>query len=256
MHIPAYHAENDLATLQEFIRQNPLGLVTTAIPHASIPTLQTSHVPFVLDTPDIGSSKGVLRAHMARANPQCKAMIDSLGSESSTLSDEILVLFTSPIHSYVTPKFYASTKPETGKVVPTWNYCAVQVYGKCKLYHSTKDPATDEYLDKQLNDLSNMNERHMAGKIATGKGVDESQEGVWKVADAPEAYVKQHKRGILGIEIEIDRIEGRFKMGQDKKLGDWEGVVAGFEALGTQEGKDMARTTREVGIRAGKCPIS
>lgn len=149
MHIRAVHAELSPPKLHAFIRENPLGLITTAISHPGHALIQTSHVPFVLAVPPTSASadsdggispgKAVLRGHMARANPQVKAMIHSVTSSSSDLAGtemegdgdilcgEVLVLFQAPVHAYVTPRFYTHTKPSTGKVVPTWDYAAVQV---------------------------------------------------------------------------------------------------------------------------------
>ncbi|CAD6573474.1 MAG: hypothetical protein TREMPRED_000834 [Tremellales sp. Tagirdzhanova-0007] len=297
MYIRPVHAELDLPTLYAFIGQNPLGLFTTAIPHPIHPTLQTSHIPFVLDLPDTGSAqKGMLRGHMSRANPQSKAMVDAVMMTSSSsdsrcsdsyrtnggpsrlpshhnvkshidpdpepslrpgsfagndhdlgfdntqpayLPTEILILFQAPTNSYLTPKFYATTKPATGKVVPTWDYAAVQVYGRCRLHHSPT-PLTSTFLSKQLNDLTIQQER-LAG-----------HDKPWAVADAPEDYVEGRKRGILGLEIEIERCEGRFKLSQELGDGDWEGVVAGYRGLGTLEGEMMARMVEEAGGKLGK----
>ncbi|TYJ51229.1 hypothetical protein B9479_008211, partial [Cryptococcus floricola] len=134
MHLPPTHAEHSIPILHSFIRQHPLGIFTTALPNPSFSTLQTSHVPFILDVDEQDSEdRGRLRAHMARANPQAKAIVDALPSKPSgpggdrdggVLEEDVLIVFSAPVHSYVTPKFYTSTKPSTGKVVPTWDYAA------------------------------------------------------------------------------------------------------------------------------------
>jgi len=188
-------------------------------------------------------SLGVLRGHIARANPQCKVIIepsshlpsasdtdgDTPDSGPSELKDEVLILFQSPAHSYVSPRYYRSTKPSTGKVVPTWNYSAVQVYGKCHIYNT--GPSVSPFLQKQVEDLTNFNEP-LSG-------------GGWKVSDAPSGYLEIMRRGIVGIEVEITRIEGRYKMSQEKDQGDWEGVLEGFKAMGTELGDEMARRVVE-----------
>jgi transcriptional regulator len=230
MYIRPVHAELDLEVLYAFIRLYPLGLMTTAIPHPSISTLQTTHIPFILDTPSTGPA--TLRGHMARANPQAKAILASL-SPSSTLPDELTLLFQAPINHYVTPKFYTATKPDTGKVVPTWNYAAVQVYGKARIYHTGAEAA--EFLQRQIEDLSAQQER-MAG-----------HETPWKVSDAPEKYVDLLKKAIIGFEIEVERVEGRWKMSQEMGDGDWKGVVEGFRGLGTKEGDEMAKLIQSRG---------
>lgn len=230
MYIRAVHAELDVPTLQAFIKENPLGLFTTAIPHESIATIQTSHVPFVIDT--VGEN-GVLRGHMARANPQAKVLVEA-SRASQTLPDEVLVLFNAPVHSYVTPKFYTTTKPDTGKVVPTWHYAAVQVYGKLKVYGGNDEEA-GQFLSTQISDSSEQQER------AAG------HEKPWKVSDAPEKYTSILKKAIIGLEITIDRIEGRFKLGQELGDGDWSGVVKGFRDRGTAEGEIMAKMVESRG---------
>lgn len=232
MHLLPAHTERDLATLHAFIRRNPLGLFTTALPHTSIATLQTSHIPWVLDTP-VAASSGRLRGHIARANPQAKSLLDTLGV-ADELEHEVLVLFQEPVHAYVSPKFYIETKPSTGKVVPTWDYSAVQVYGKARIFHRTNDDAREPFLKQQLADLTLEQER------ATGHA-----DQPWEVADAPAPYIELLKKAIIGIEISIDRIEGRFKMSQDKRPADLQGVVDGFRTLGTPEGTRMAEMVEE-----------
>lgn len=125
--------------LRKLIQENPLGVLTTAIPSMSSPLLLSSHIPLILDVEDDTSETemGRLRGHLARQNPQSTAIIESLqamGVTNSTLEHEVLVLFTAAAQHYVTPQFYTQTKPSTAKVVPTWNYAAVQAYGRATIY--------------------------------------------------------------------------------------------------------------------------
>ncbi|KAL1408892.1 hypothetical protein Q8F55_005706 [Vanrija albida] len=231
MYIRGNHAELDVPTLVEFVKNYPLGLFTTAIKSDLAATLQTSHIPFVIDEAD-GDRPARLRAHMARANPQAKVLIEaakaqSNGDGTATLEDEVLVLFNAPVTAYVTPKFYTETKPDTGKVVPTWNYAAVQVYGKITVHGAPTDQSS-AFLQDQIEELSERQER------AAG------HEKTWKVSDAPDRYIDMKKKAILGFEIAIDRIEGRFKLSQESTDGDWAGVVKGFRALGTERSVAMA----------------
>ncbi|KAI0730554.1 negative transcriptional regulator [Earliella scabrosa] len=239
MYLRAVHAEHDLPTLRAFIRANPLGIFTTAIDSPGHPFLQSSHIPWVLDVPESAgdSDLGTLRGHMARANPQVKAMIAELtssGDRSRTLSRDVLVLFNAPIHHYVTPKFYTETKPSTGKVVPTWDYTAVQVYGRATVFFDTADERTDAFLSQSLRDLSQFAETEVMG-----------YERPWKVEDAPESYVALLRKAIVGVEIEIKDMGGKWKMSQELSEGDRRGTIAGFEALGGEAGMCMARTIRE-----------
>lgn len=249
MYLRAAHAETNIPFLHQFIRDNPLGILTTAIKSDSYPFIQSSHIPFLLDVLETDDEDhGVLRGHMAKQNPQAKALMDALAqqqqqqqqeplpSEASELQDEILILFNGPYHHYITPKFYTETKPDTGKVVPTWNYSAVQAYGKIRLYSDSPSASetTSGFLQKQIEELSRMSETGIMGFAQP-----------WKVADAPENYVQLLKKNIIGIEVRIERLQGKVKMSQELKEGDRQGVINGFEKLGTDEGRGIAKTVRE-----------
>ena len=252
MYLRKDHAESSIPALRQLIRDQPLGVFTTAISSPNFPLIQCSHIPFVLDVEDESSETelGRLRAHMARQNPHTKAMIESLTSEISNpsggkvLEQEVMILFTYPIDHYVTPKFYVETKPSTGKVVPTWNYAAAQVYGRATLYFDTKDPETDAFLTKQIHDLSQLGEVNMMGYSG-----ENGRPKPWNVTEAPERYVEVMKKAIIGMEITIDRLEGKFKMSQELSEGDRQGVVKGFAELGTDLGKAMSQIVQERGAK-------
>ncbi|KAM0810370.1 hypothetical protein AB5N19_10719 [Seiridium cardinale] len=243
MQIRAIHAETRIPALRKLIRDHPLGVLTTAIPSTTYPLIQSSHIPWILDVQNESSDSelGVLRGHVARGNPQSKAMTESLAargrkeSRSNVLEQEVLVLFTSPVHSYVTPKFYAETKPATGKVVPTWDYAAVQAYGRATIFHESKSEESSNFLSKQIDDLSFHMEKHISGH--TGEG---DRPKPWLVSDAPEKYVELLMKNIIGIEIKIARLEGVTKMSQEKPEGDRLGVIQGFENLDSDLGRGMA----------------
>ncbi|EJD34491.1 negative transcriptional regulator [Auricularia subglabra TFB-10046 SS5] len=240
MYLRAVHAEHDLPTLRAFVRANPLGLLTTAIDAPGVPLLQSSHIPFLIDDPAEGDTEGFgkLRGHIARANPQAKAMIAELrengDGRNGVLERDVLVVFTSQAHAYVTPKFYTETKPATGKVVPTWDYAAVQVYGRAKVFFNTAEAETDEYLQAAVDDLSRFSETQIA-----------KHEKPWEVADSPRNYIELLKKAIIGIEIEITDMGGKWKMSQESTHGDLEGVIKGFAALGTDVGKEISETVRQ-----------
>ncbi|ORY73663.1 transcriptional regulator PAI 2-type [Protomyces lactucae-debilis] len=233
MYIRAVHAEGSLKELFAIIKQHPLGLFITHQPSELAATLQASHIPWVLDV-DSGDANGFgrLRGHLARANPQAKALIEA----ANQFKEEALVMFTVPAHHYITPKFYKETKPTTGKVVPTWNYAAVQVYGKLRVFGDKSDEA-DVFLDKQIDDLSSLCEESMGYT-----GGDAPQP--WQVSDAPAPYTAIMKKAIVGVEISITRIEGKNKMGQELKPGDRAGLLDGLESMETEVGSDMAERTR------------
>ncbi|EAW13232.1 FMN-binding negative transcriptional regulator [Aspergillus clavatus NRRL 1] len=249
MHLRAVHAEARIPRLQQFVRDNPLGILTTAIKSPNHPLLQSSHIPFVLDVPKENdpANPGVLRGHIAKQNPQAKALIEALAAQQAAgqttleLPDEVLVLFNGPHHHYVTPKFYTETKPATGKVVPTWNYSAVQAYGKISVFCDSKAEETGAFLQKQLTDLS----QHAEGSIMGYTGGE--RPNPWEVSDAPVPYVELLKKNIIGVEIKLERLEGKFKMSQEMGKGDRNGVIEGFAKLGTERGQGMAQTVRERG---------
>lgn len=267
MHLRPDHAVRDLATLHAFIRAHPLGVITTSLPSDNFPTLQCSHIPWVLDSEETTQSNsnsnpskgeennhdtpslGVLRGHIARANPQTKALLEAIASDPSTtgsiLPEEVLIIFTSPTDHYITPNFYVESKPATGKVAPTWNYAAVQVYGRATIYHS-KDTSTGQYLHQQLSDLAVLGEEGIMGYRngndngngnGNGNGATTTP---WKVEDAPVEYIETLKKRIVGIRIEITRIEGRFKVSQERPVKDRGGVVEGLEEMDTGRARDMA----------------
>ncbi|KAI9369190.1 hypothetical protein BJX61DRAFT_536619 [Aspergillus egyptiacus] len=245
MYLRAVHAESQISVLQQLIRDNPLGILTTAIKSPLYPLIQSSHIPFVLDVPDKpdGSlSNGILRGHMAKQSPQAKALMEALATQQAQgkpgleLSDEVLVLFNGPHHHYVTPKFYVETKPATGKVVPTWNYAAAQAYGKITVYCDSKSDETSGFLQKQIEELSRESETNIMGSSSP-----------WEVSDAPVPYTELLKKNIIGVEITIDRLQGKFKMSQEMGQGDRQGVIDGFERLGSDVGNGMAALVKERG---------
>lgn len=242
------HVEKSIPALRQLINDYPLGVLTTAIPSATNPLIQSSHIPFVLDVEDESSETelGVLRAHMARPNPQSLSLMDALVAKhgptasGNVLEEEVMVLFTSTVQHYVTPKFYTETKPYTGKVVPTWNYAAVQAYGRIRVYFDPRSEETSNFLDKQMHDLSQNSETKIMG--FTGEG---ERPGPWKVTDAPKPYLEIMKKNVIGIEIVIDRLQGKFKMSQEMRLGDREGVIKGFKRLDSELAQQMADQVQE-----------
>lgn len=255
MYLRAAHVETHIPTLRQLIRDFPLGILTTAISSTAGPFIQSSHIPFLLDVGDESSETelGRLRGHLARANPQSKAMIEAVlsknqGNGSTVLTDEVLVLFTSPVQHYVTPKFYTETKPATGKVVPTWNYAAVQAYGRARVYFDAGGEETSAFLARQIDDLSAHAERDIMGYT----GPEGSRPAPWSVRDSPERYVELLKKAIIGVEIEITRLEGKFKMSQELGDGDRAGVIEGFRGLGTDTAREVAELVERRAELKGK----
>lgn len=245
MFLPPAHTETDTAVLLQFIRENPLGMLITGV-KSSQEFLQCTHAPFVLDPPEeVGDSapQGRLRAHIAKQNPQVNGMIEELEHKPNVLEldDDILVVFNGRHDHYVTPKYYVDTKPDTGKVVPTWNYSAVQVYGKLSLFYDSRSSEAGKFLARQINDLSRLTEQSIMGYT----GGERPQP--WKVSDAPDKYIELMLRNIVGIQIRIDKIQGKFKMSQEMRAGDREGVARGFEEMGGETGEAISSLVRKRG---------
>ncbi len=207
MYLPPLFREDRIEVQHELIRTHPLGLLVTAGPGG----LMANPIPFLVDRD--GTEFGTLRAHFSRANPQAR--------ELAVVAD-CLVLFQGP-QDYVTPSWYA-TKQATGKVVPTWNYAMVHAWGRPTLI---EDPA---WLRRQLDDLTLLLE---GGRSAP-----------WAVDDAPAPYDAAQLNGIIGLEIPIARIEGKWKMSQNRPEADQRGVVAGFRQQG-ERGEGLADLVAE-----------
>ncbi|KQZ26440.1 transcriptional regulator [Mesorhizobium sp. Root552] len=193
MYQPPLFKEDDLQVQHALIRAHPLGLLITA--PAGGPTANV--YPFHLDAGR--SQKGTLLAHMAKANGQWQELKDGAPA---------LVVFQGA-ESYITPSWYA-TKQETGKVVPTWNYAMVQVRGKVTVM---------EGADWLRAHVSALTDEHEAGRAEA-----------WAVSDAPESYIQSQIKGIVGLEIEIAEIAGKWKVSQNRPVADRDRVA---ESLGT-----------------------
>jgi transcriptional regulator len=138
---------------------------------------------------------------------------------------ECLVVFQGP-QEYVTPSWYA-TKRETGKVVPTWNYATVHVHGRPTVIGDVA------WLRRQVDDLTAMAEGYRPAK--------------WQVDDAPADFVTAQLKGIAGVEIPIDRIEGKWKVSQNRPVADREGVVEGLRS----ESREAMATLVDAYLRGG-----
>ncbi|CAI6341904.1 unnamed protein product [Periconia digitata] len=245
-HVSLLLTQNRVFTiLRKLIRSTTLGVITTAIPSPTHPLILSSHLPWILDVDDEQSETelGSLRAHIARQNPQTQTMISApqaAGNTSNVLEQEVLVLFTASHDHYITPNFYTETKPKTGKVAPTWNYAAVKAYGTATIFYDSHLEETGKFLAHQLHDLSEHAKRSIMDY--TGQG---DRPEPWKVSDAPERYIELPRKNIVGIEIVIHRLEGKFKMSQEMRKGDREGVVKGLERLDTDAARMVGAMVKE-----------
>lgn len=191
MYQPSAFDEPRLELQHGLIRAFPLGMLIVS--GADGPGADL--VPFML-YPDEGEL-GVLRAHVARANPVWRALQDA---------PACLIVFQGPDH-YISPAWY-ETKRTSHKVVPTWNYAMVQVRGAASV---TEDPA---WLRRQLDDLTASQEGTMAAP--------------WRPSDAPAAFLAATMRGIVGLEIAVAAIAGKWKVSQNRSDADRAGVVQGL----------------------------
>ena len=207
MYQPVHFREDRRAVQHELIRAHSLGLLVTGGPGG----LQANHVPFLID--DDGSQHGTLRAHLARANPQAAEL---------AAVEECMVVFQGP-QTYISPSLYP-TKREHGKVVPTWNYITVHAWGRPRVID---DPV---WLRRQIEDLTAHKE--------------ETSAMPWKVSDAPESFVASQIKGVIGVEIAISRIEGKWKVSQNRPAVDQAGVVAALRS-GGDDAKVMAELVAE-----------
>jgi transcriptional regulator len=187
MYMPAAFSQQDPHELFELIGSSRLAVLVT---HGA-QGLQASHLPFLLKRDE--GPNGTLYGHLARANPHWREL--AAGSEA-------LVIFQGP-EAYVSPSFFPS-KAEHGKVVPTWNYLAVHAYCQAEVF---EEPERLLALVRQLT------ERREAGR-----------ERPWSVSDAPADYIEGMLRSIVGFALPITRLEGKWKLSQNKPAADIAGV--------------------------------
>ena len=194
MYIPSSFAERRPEDIFEFVEAHSLGALVTTSPSGE---LFATHLPWLVDR--TRGEHGTLRGHIARANPHHRS--PHAGSDG-----EALVIFSGH-DAYVRPGWYAS-KAEHGRVVPTWNYVAVHAYGTLRFID---DPAV-------LRDLvESLTARHESARPTP-----------WHLSDAPEDYVQKQLKAIVGVELSITRLEGKWKMSQNRSGADIDGVVRGL----------------------------
>jgi transcriptional regulator len=195
VYVPAHFNEVRVNVLHDLIRSSGLATLVSMTADG----LLASHAPLMLD-PD-PAPYGTLIGHLAKANPHARA---------ADAAVQTLVIFQGP-DGYITPSYYAA-KREHGKVVPTWNYTAVQAYGTLEAFD---DPA------RLLAVVTRLTERNETPRAQP-----------WAVSDAPDDFVQGMLRGIVGIALPIVRLEGKVKMSQNRPAADIAGVVDGLQADG------------------------
>jgi transcriptional regulator len=170
--------------------------------------LIASQIPFLLERRD---GRLYLVGHLARANPQL-ADLDAAG--------EALAIFQGP-HAYISPNWY-----EAGPAVPTWNYATVHAYGNARTI------AEPDWLRGLLRRLT---ERHEGREPAPP----------WRMQDLPEAYLESMLNGIVGIEIAVTRLDGKFKLSQNRPAADRPRIIAALEQRDDPDSQAVARLMRE-----------
>ncbi|MGX9572674.1 FMN-binding negative transcriptional regulator [Mesorhizobium sp. f-mel] len=217
MYQPPHFQETRQDVLHGLIRAHPLGLLISNGAEGPV----ANAIPFLLDAPSLRNAEappnGRLRAHLARANPQWRLLADSTAAP-------VLVVFQGT-DAYVTPSWY-ETKRETGKVVPTWNYAIVQVRGAVRVIED------QDWLAQQISDLTISQEA--------------AREAPWAVTDAPASFIQSQIKGIVGLEIEITDMQGKWKVSQNRPIADRSGVAEGLESEGSNS-PDMVRLVRSYG---------
>ena len=195
MYVPSNFSEDRVPVLHEAIRGIKLGTLVTLSGEEII----ASHVPMLVDPEP--APYGTLRGHIARANPQWRDVSAKIRA---------LAIFLGP-DAYVTPSWYA-TKRANGKVVPTWNYAAIHAYGPVTFFDDA---------DRLLALVTRLTETHEAPRTER-----------WAVSDAPANFIRGMLRAIVGFELPIERLEGKWKMSQNRPAEDRTGVIAGLRREG------------------------
>jgi len=203
MYTPKHFEEPRTEVMHELMRARSLATLVTLTSNG----LNANHVP--LHLADAPAPFGTLRGHVARTNPLWRDFAKDI---------EVLAIFHGP-DSYITPGWYA-TKQETGKVVPTWNYAVVHAYGSLRVI----DDAS--WVRAQLETLTAHNEAGFAHP--------------WSVSDAPHEYTEKLIEAIVGFEIVITKLTGKWKVSQNQPAQNQAGVITGLNNSGLRDAEAMA----------------
>ena len=196
MYLPKHFAEDRAEVLHAFVRAHPLGMLVTL--DAGRP--EVDHVPMLLEASGVR-----LRGHVARANAVARRVADG---------EEVLVVFRGA-DQYITPSWYPAKRVD-GKVVPTWNYSVVNVRGRIRWFDAA---------DRLLALVEDLTRTHESPRAAP-----------WAVSDAPADYLASMLRAIIGFEIDIESMTGKFKASQNRSDADREGVARGLAEQGIPGG--------------------
>jgi transcriptional regulator len=208
MYLPKHFEQPDTDAVAQLLAAHPLA--TLAWPTAAGP--EAERLPLLWDRSPGDGAHGTLRGHVARANPVWR----------EAAGQPVLAVFRGP-QAYVTPSWYPS-KAANAKVVPTWNYAVVHLRGRL---HAVEDAPWLRALVGRLTDTHEASFAHR-----------------WQVSDAPEDYIAQMLRAIVGIEIVVEAVQGKWKMSQNRSAADRAGVAAGLESITSDASRDAAAMVR------------
>lgn len=208
MYIPAFNEEQHLPTLFSLITRNPLGMWTTLVDGK----IEINHIPFVLH--ENRGAFGTLVGHVARANPVWRRCARDTPS---------VVVFQGE-QAYISPSWY-SAKQAHGKVVPTWNYAVVHAQG---IPAVIDDP---EWLLAHVAELTRIHER--------------GRPQPWDVTDAPAEFIEKVLGAIVGIEIPISQLTGKWKLGQNRPASDRPLMMEGLKSIGCPRAQAMAEQLQQ-----------
>ena len=200
MYLPKHFEVTDPEILADLIEKYPLAALIGSIGD----TMEINHLPLMLS-----KDRSRLFGHVAKANPLLKIAEQAVPN--------LTAVFNGP-NAYVTPSWYL-TKKETGKVVPTWNYAVVHAQGKMSVIQD------NSWLHGHVTQMTNTHEP--------------TYQSLWKVDDAPDEYIQMMLNAIVGIEIEITSLVGKFKLSQNRPAQDYEAVLNELRASTNQELQDM-----------------
>jgi len=203
MYVPKQFEQPSVEVMHALMQAHPLATLVTWSDGA----LNANHLPLHLSAEQ--GTLGTLRGHVARANPLWKEL---------ATQPEVLAIFQGP-DAYITPNWYPS-KQEHGKAVPTWNYTAVHAYGSARAIEDAG------WLRTQLDALTAQHESAFAEQ--------------WKIVDAPDDYIEKLLGAIVGIEITITRLHGKWKVSQNQSAANQAGVVRGLSQITQPNAAAMA----------------
>jgi transcriptional regulator len=192
VYVPPQFRQDDVETLRAFVASTRLATLVTGGPGG----LRASHVPMLYERPARDDANGSLHFHLARANEQWRDLANGAPA---------MAIFLGP-DAYVSPTFYEGHAG--GAVVPTWDYVAVHAHGLARVI---EDPSALHALVGRLTDA-----------------FEAERADAWSVDDAPQTYMEKQLRGIVGVEMTIERFDAKWKMSQNRSIGDRQGIVAGL----------------------------